>query len=241
MARDRRPARTARTPRLALTRWSPPDRREHQPAALRHDGELRRLSRQPIFGGTTEIQKEIIRCRASARGSGRGQSVTPGGPPAPAHEQVAADRRSPRALHLCDASSRIRPALSLSPTSRRRMRTRTPAICPRTGWARSSRTRRPGAPLMTQRPRKSVWIPASAHHGAEVSRTDAMSDSGMSARKSPARTCNLGGARTSPLRLGPIPRPRRSQPVVGDKRMPNRSAGVSSNVLAPSHPGRSLR
>jgi alkylation response protein AidB-like acyl-CoA dehydrogenase len=36
------------------------------PAALRHDCELRRLSRvQSIFGGTTEIQKEII-----ARGLG---------------------------------------------------------------------------------------------------------------------------------------------------------------------------
>jgi alkylation response protein AidB-like acyl-CoA dehydrogenase len=37
------------------------DRREHNPAVLRHDCELRRLSRaQSIFGGTTEIMKEII-------------------------------------------------------------------------------------------------------------------------------------------------------------------------------------
>jgi hypothetical protein len=38
-----------------------PDRREHRPAALRHDCQLWGFSRvQPIFGGTTEIQKEII-------------------------------------------------------------------------------------------------------------------------------------------------------------------------------------
>ena len=37
------------------------DRREHNPAVLRHDCELWRLSRvQSIFGGTTEIMKEII-------------------------------------------------------------------------------------------------------------------------------------------------------------------------------------
>ena len=37
------------------------DRREHQTAALRHDCGLWRLSRvQSIFGGTTEIMKEII-------------------------------------------------------------------------------------------------------------------------------------------------------------------------------------
>jgi hypothetical protein len=37
------------------------DRREHESAALRHDCELWRLSRvQLIFGGTTEIMKEII-------------------------------------------------------------------------------------------------------------------------------------------------------------------------------------
>jgi len=37
------------------------DRREHNPAVLRHDYELWRLSRvQSIFGGTTEIMKEII-------------------------------------------------------------------------------------------------------------------------------------------------------------------------------------
>ena len=37
------------------------DRREHNPAVLRHDCELWRLSHvQSIFGGTTEIQKEII-------------------------------------------------------------------------------------------------------------------------------------------------------------------------------------
>jgi hypothetical protein len=36
-------------------------RRQHESAALRHDCELWRLNRvQPIFGGTTEIQKEII-------------------------------------------------------------------------------------------------------------------------------------------------------------------------------------
>jgi hypothetical protein len=37
------------------------DRREHESAALRHDCELWRLSRvQYVFGGTTEIMKEII-------------------------------------------------------------------------------------------------------------------------------------------------------------------------------------
>jgi hypothetical protein len=37
------------------------DRREHESAALRHDCELWRLNRlQSSFGGTTEIQKEII-------------------------------------------------------------------------------------------------------------------------------------------------------------------------------------
>jgi hypothetical protein len=37
------------------------DRREHKPAGLRHDCELWRLSRvQSVFGGTTEIMKEII-------------------------------------------------------------------------------------------------------------------------------------------------------------------------------------
>src|SRR5882672_8445675 len=37
------------------------DRREHNPAVLRHDCELWRLSRvQSIFGGTAEIMKEII-------------------------------------------------------------------------------------------------------------------------------------------------------------------------------------
>jgi alkylation response protein AidB-like acyl-CoA dehydrogenase len=37
------------------------DRRQHESAALRHDRELWRPNRvQPIFGGTTEIMKEII-------------------------------------------------------------------------------------------------------------------------------------------------------------------------------------
>jgi hypothetical protein len=37
------------------------DRWEHQPAALRHDCERWRFSRvQSIFGGTTEIMKEIV-------------------------------------------------------------------------------------------------------------------------------------------------------------------------------------
>jgi alkylation response protein AidB-like acyl-CoA dehydrogenase len=37
------------------------DRREHEPAVLHPDCELWRLSRvQSIFGGTTEIMKEII-------------------------------------------------------------------------------------------------------------------------------------------------------------------------------------
>jgi alkylation response protein AidB-like acyl-CoA dehydrogenase len=37
------------------------DRPENESAALRQDRELWRLSRVPsIFGGTTEIQKEII-------------------------------------------------------------------------------------------------------------------------------------------------------------------------------------
>ncbi len=36
-------------------------RRQHWPAGLRRDCELWRLSRvQPIFGGTTEIIKEIV-------------------------------------------------------------------------------------------------------------------------------------------------------------------------------------
>ena len=39
------------------------DRREHNPAVLRHDCELWRLARvQSIFRGTTEIMKEIIGC-----------------------------------------------------------------------------------------------------------------------------------------------------------------------------------
>ena len=61
LARDRRPDRTTRPPRLALTRWSRADRREHWPADLRPACELWRLSRvQLIFGGTTEIMTEII-------------------------------------------------------------------------------------------------------------------------------------------------------------------------------------
>ena len=45
---------------LALTRWNPrPRPGGHQSAALRHDCELWRLN-QSIFGGTTEIMKEII-------------------------------------------------------------------------------------------------------------------------------------------------------------------------------------
>ena len=61
LAHDRRPDRTARPPRPALTRWSQAlGRREHWPADLRRDSELWRLSRvQPIFGSTTEIMKEI--------------------------------------------------------------------------------------------------------------------------------------------------------------------------------------
>jgi hypothetical protein len=40
---------------------APRDRRQHSSAVLRHDCERWRLSRvQSIFGGTTEIQKEII-------------------------------------------------------------------------------------------------------------------------------------------------------------------------------------
>jgi len=51
------------------------DPREHQTAALRHDCELWRLSRvQSIFGGTTEIMKEIIDC-------GLGLEAVPVGPP----------------------------------------------------------------------------------------------------------------------------------------------------------------
>ena len=64
MAGDRRPTRAARTPRLALTGWSLGlDRRKHQSAFLPHGCALWRLSRiQSIFGGTTEIMKEIIGC-----------------------------------------------------------------------------------------------------------------------------------------------------------------------------------
>ncbi len=64
MAGDRRPARTGRTPRPALTRRGRLDWREHRrntgpllSARLEALGAPRVLS---IFGGTTEIQKEII-------------------------------------------------------------------------------------------------------------------------------------------------------------------------------------
>jgi hypothetical protein len=62
LARDRRPARTTRPPRLTLTRGSPALTGESTtPLALRHDCELWRLSRvQSIFGGATEIMKENI-------------------------------------------------------------------------------------------------------------------------------------------------------------------------------------
>ena len=62
LARDRRPDGTARTPRLALTRRSPAlTGGSTDPLDLRHDCRLWLLGRiQSIFGGTTEIMKEII-------------------------------------------------------------------------------------------------------------------------------------------------------------------------------------
>jgi alkylation response protein AidB-like acyl-CoA dehydrogenase len=69
MARDRRPDRAARTLQLALTRWSPASTggsTNVSPLLSGTTAGLWRLSRvQSIFGGTTEIQKEII-----ARGLG---------------------------------------------------------------------------------------------------------------------------------------------------------------------------
>jgi hypothetical protein len=62
LARDRRPDRTAPTSRLALTRWSPAlTGRDTSPPVsdtIVNSGWFSRV--QSIFGGTTEIMKEII-------------------------------------------------------------------------------------------------------------------------------------------------------------------------------------
>ena len=71
------------------------DRREHQSAALRRDCELWRLSRvQSIFGGTTEIQKEIIGRslgRSGATGEAGGPALSPGlaGPREPPYVRLS--------------------------------------------------------------------------------------------------------------------------------------------------------
>jgi hypothetical protein len=88
------------------------------------------------------------------------------------------------------ASLVIKPALSASPRSRRRIVTGMPATRPCAGGEKSSRTKRPGPPSTIHLPRKSVCTPARTHQGGDPGSLRAHSQQAQKPA-SPGRETNL--------------------------------------------------